>query len=36
MSQIFDIGLGFCFMLCRKGNFEKIYKKTQKLPVFLS
>ena len=34
MSQNFDLGLSFCFMLCRGMNFEKEYKKSQKLPVF--
>ena len=34
VSQNFDLGLSFCFMLCRKRHFEKKYKKSQKLPVF--
>ena len=34
VSQNFDLGLSFCFMLCRRRNFEKEYKKSQKLPVF--
>ena len=34
MSQIFDIRLSFCFMVCRKRKFTKITKKSQKLPVF--
>ena len=34
LSQNFDIGLGFCFMQCRRRHFEKKYKKSQKLPVF--
>ena len=36
VSQNFDIGLSFCFMLCRRLNFLKKYKKSQKLPVFCS
>ena len=34
VSQNFDIGFRFCLMICRKWNFEKKYKKLQKLPVF--
>ena len=34
VSQNFDIGLSFCFIVCRRRNFEKKYKKSQKLPVF--
>ena len=34
MSQNFDIGLGFCFIVCRRWKLEKKYKKLQKLPVF--
>ena len=34
MSQNFDSGLSFCLILCRKRNFEKKYKKSQKLRVF--
>ena len=34
VSQNFDIGLSFCFMVCRIWNFEKKCKKSQKLPVF--
>ena len=34
VSQIFDLGLSFCFMLYRRRHFEKKYKKSQKLPVF--
>ena len=34
VSQNFDIGLSFCFILCRRMNFLKKYKKSQKLPVF--
>ena len=36
MSQNFDIGLSFCFMLCRRLNFLKRYKKSQKFAVFCS
>ena len=32
VSQNFDKGLSFCFMVCRIRNFEK--KKSQKLPAF--
>ena len=34
VSQNFDIGLSFCFIVCRRRNFERKYKKSQKLPVF--
>ena len=34
VSQNFDTGLSFCFMVCITWNFEKICKKSQKLPVF--
>ena len=34
VSQNVDLGLSFCFMLCRRWNFGKKYKKSQKLPVF--
>ena len=36
MSQNFDLGLiiSFCFMVCKRRDFEKDYKKSQKLPVF--
>ena len=33
VSQNFDKGLSFCFMVCRIWNFEKEGKKSQKLPV---
>ena len=33
MSQNFDLGLSFCFMLVRRWNFGEKYKKSQKLPV---
>ena len=36
VSQNFDIGLSFSFMLCRRLNSLKKYKKSQKLPVFCS
>ena len=34
VSQNFDIGLSFCFIVCRRWNFAKNEKKSQKLPVF--
>ena len=34
LSQIFDIGFSFCFILCRRWKLEKKYKQSQKLPVF--
>ena len=34
MSQNFDLGLSFGFMVCRRRDFEKDYKHSQKLPVF--
>ena len=34
MSQNFDIGLSFCFMLFRRKEFWKFDKNIQKLPVF--
>ena len=34
VSQIFDIGLSFCFIVCRRWKLGKKYKKSQKLPVF--
>ena len=34
VSQNFDLGLSFCFMVCRRRDFEKEYKKSQKLLVF--
>ena len=34
VSQNFDLGLSFCFMVRRRKHFEKKYKKVQKLPVF--
>ena len=34
MSQNDDIGLSFCFIVCRRWKLGKKYKKFQKLPVF--
>ena len=35
VSQNFELGLSFCFMVCRRRNFEKKNtKKSQKLSVF--
>ena len=34
LSQNFELGLSFCFMVCRRRNFERKYKNSQKLPVF--
>ena len=34
VSQNFDLGLSFCFMVYRRRDFDKKYKKSQKLPVF--
>ena len=34
MSQNFDIGLSFCFIVCRSWKLENKYKKSQKFPVF--
>ena len=34
VSQIFDKGLSSCFIVYRRWKLEKIYKKSQKLPVF--
>ena len=34
MSQNFDIGLSFGFILCRIWKLGNKYKKLQKLPVF--
>ena len=36
VSHNFDKGLSFCFILCRRVDFQKDYKKIQKLPVFSS
>ena len=36
VSQNFDLGLSFCFMLCRRRNFEKKYQKITKFTRFLS
>ena len=34
MSQNFDTGLSFCFVVCRRWKLENKYKKLQKLHVF--
>ena len=34
MSRNFNIGLSFCFMVCRIRDFDKNHKKSQRLPVF--
>ena len=34
MSQIFELGLSFYFMVCRRRNSERKYENSQKLPVF--
>ena len=34
MSQILDIGLGFCFIVYRRWKLGKKYKKSKKLLVF--
>ena len=34
VSQNFDIGLSFCFIVCRRLKLQKKYKKSEKLPVF--
>ena len=36
VSQNFDIGPSFYFILCRRVDFQKSYKKIQKLSVFCS
>ena len=36
MSQNFDIGPSFYIILCRRVDFQKSYKKIQKLPLFCS
>ena len=35
VSQNFDIGLSFCFMLCRRLNFLKKIQKITKVTRFL-
>ena len=35
VSQNFDIGLSFCFMLCRRLNFFKKIQKITKVTRFL-
>ena len=34
MSQNVDIGLRFCFMVCKKRNFEKNGKNHKSYPFF--
>ena len=34
VSENFDLGLSFYFMLCRRRHFERKYRKSQKLSVF--
>ena len=34
VSKNVDLGLSFCFMLCRRRNFEKKYKKITKVTPF--
>ena len=34
MSQIFDKGLSFCYIVYRRMKLENKYKESQKLPVF--
>ena len=34
LFHLFDIGLSFCVMACRKLMFVKDHEKSQKLPVF--
>ena len=34
VSQNFDIGLSFCFIVCRRLKLQKKSKKSEKLPVF--
>ena len=33
MSQNFELGLSFCFMVCRRRNLGKNTKNSQKFPV---
>ena len=35
VSQNFDLGLSFYFMLCRRRHFEKKYQKLPKVTLFL-
>ena len=32
---VFDIGLSFCFIVCRRWKLENKYKKLQTLPFFV-
>ena len=34
VPQTFDIGLSFCFIFCRRVDFQTNYKKAQKLHFF--
>ena len=34
VSQNVDIGLSFCFIVCRRWKLGRKYKKSKKLPVF--
>ena len=34
MSQNFELGLSFCFMVCRRRNFEKKIQKFTKVTLF--
>ena len=34
VSQNFDLGFSFHFIVCRRLDFAKNYKKIQKFPVF--
>ena len=34
VSQIFELGLGFCFMVYRRRNFERKYENSQSYPFF--
>ena len=36
VSQNIDIGLSFSFIACRSGEFQKVEKISQKIPVFCS
>ena len=33
LSPIFDVGLSFCFIVCRRLHFANILKKSQKFFV---
>ena len=34
VSQNYDIGLSFCFIVCRRWKLGRKYKKSKKFPVF--